>query len=168
MQSARCPVCPWTVPSSTSCLGPTDSSLRPPTSDSCWSSSDWLLNPGAPHWFGAKRCPQNPLCYIVHSVVLVSMVLWLNPVGSSLSCNCYLLLSIFSACETVWFESPVGSTPTHPNSPHPRLHACLLPSPLAATDWVRLMSLWYSNRLPAVELSPVHQGWLVVIILFAL
>lgn len=46
VQSGRCPASPWTVPSSTSCPGSADSSPGPPTSDSCWSSSDWLLDPG--------------------------------------------------------------------------------------------------------------------------
>lgn len=48
-QSDRCPVCPWTVPSSINCPVSTGSSPRPPTYDSCWSSSDWFVKPGAPH-----------------------------------------------------------------------------------------------------------------------
>ena len=48
-QSGRCLVRPWTVLSSTSFPGSTDSFPRPRTSESYWSSSDWLLNAGAHH-----------------------------------------------------------------------------------------------------------------------
>lgn len=107
VQSDRCPVCPWIVPSSTSSPVSTDSSQRPPTCDNFWSSSDRLLNPGAPLmiWCYPRpqcfRCPFS-CCSLIGASIEPCWVFTL-----SCSCNLYLYL-YFSACADSGFRLPLG------------------------------------------------------------